>query len=144
MDAAATLLQLQTSGFSVNRDGQDLLISPAEKITPELAGTIKAHKVELLALLDEHAERRRQRVLKLIWSNPRLQYAVYSDDATTDPVMVAVAIRKSTDRVISLEVAIPKARYDGMALLGLVEKWGSTKGPELAVIPGGKLEPEAA
>jgi hypothetical protein len=68
---------------------------------------------------------------------PRLGYAVYADAATTDPVLLAVAIRKD-NRVVSLEVAIPKARYDGMALLELVEKWGSTDGPELAVIRGSK------
>jgi hypothetical protein len=51
--------------------------------------------------------------------------------------MLAVALRQD-DRVVTLEVAIPKAKYDGIALLELVENWGRGRGPELAVIEGGK------
>jgi len=83
--------------------------------------------------LPTDVEKRRQRVLQLVWSNPALKYAVHSDDATADPVMLAVAIRRD-DSAVSFEVAIPKAKYDGMALLEMVEKSRGTQGPELAVI----------
>lgn len=92
-------------------------------------------------LANAKAEARRQRVLYLAWNNPDKKYAIHSDDASTDPVMLAVAIRQEDGSIVTCEVGIPKAKYDGFAIMEMAT---TGKRPELAVIDGGKEEPVAA
>jgi hypothetical protein len=108
-------------------------VSPDPSLSPQNETAAQADD----ALPDPKAEARRQRVLHLAWSNPDKKYAVHSDDDTTDPVMLAVAIRKDAHSVVTCEVAIPKANYDGFKVMELA----TTGKLELAVIDGGREAP---
>lgn len=77
---------------------------------------IREHKPNLLNEL--HRERRRTEVLALLEASPGTGYAVYVEDASTDPVLVAVGVRN----IATFEMEIPQKYYDGIELLELVEK----------------------
>ena len=77
---------------------------------------IREHKVNILSEL--HRERRRTEVLDLLKASPGTRYAVYVEDASTDPVLVAVGVRN----IATFEMEIPQKYYDGMELLELIEK----------------------
>lgn len=77
---------------------------------------------------------RHQRVEEMLASNPTLKYAVLMDDATTNPVLVTVGIRG----LATFDMEIPKANYDGLALLQILEEHsteettpGNTQKPQL-------------
>jgi hypothetical protein len=61
---------------------------------------------------------RQQRVEGMFAGNPELKYAVLVDDATTDPVLVTVGVR----RIAIFNLEIPRAYYDGVALIELIEQ----------------------
>jgi hypothetical protein len=77
---------------------------------------IREHKPNILNEL--HRQRRRTEVLTLLEASPATRYAVYVEDATTDPVLVAVGVRN----IATFEMEIPQKYYDGMELLELIEK----------------------
>jgi hypothetical protein len=77
---------------------------------------IREHKPNILNEL--HRQRRRTEVLALLEASPDTRYAVYVEDATTDPVLVAVGVRN----IATFEMEIPQKYYDGMELLELIEK----------------------
>jgi hypothetical protein len=77
---------------------------------------IREHKPNILNEL--HRQRRRTEVLALLEASPGTRYAVYVEDATTDPVLVAVGVRN----IATFEMEIPQKYYDGMELLELIEK----------------------
>ena len=82
------------------------------------ADTLERLKSRAGLITDDHeAESRRQRVVAMLADNPALRLAVVCDGAG-DPVPVAVAVRGKE----SCEVLIPRANYDGVKLLCLVEK----------------------
>ena len=68
---------------------------------------------------DRAAEARRKRVLAMLADNPAQRLAVVCD-GDGDPVPVAIAIRGKA----SFEYLIPRARYDGVLLLELIERHG--------------------
>jgi hypothetical protein len=109
-----------------NNDATRLLHAP-----PQKSEELQQQQQDLDALPDPQAEDRRQRVLKMLADNPTVERAVYCQDDSTDPVILTVAVRgKGT-----LEVLIPKARYDGVSIIELTT---TEKRCELAVIEGGK------
>ena len=61
---------------------------------------------------------RHQRVAEMLSDN---KIAVLVEDATTDPVIVTVGIRG----LATFELHIPLARYDGVALLQVVDEYAS-------------------
>lgn len=134
--AASVLAKLESAGIRLRLEAGQIVASPKSAVTNELRGLVRAHKAELLDFLaknelpDPKAEARRQRVLALLDAALGVKYAIFADDDTTDPVIVAVAIRG----IGTCEIEIPKARYDGAKILELVER----KRPELTVIDGGK------
>ncbi|SCY31085.1 hypothetical protein [Nitrosospira sp. Nsp13] len=75
-------------------------------------------------------EGRQQRVLGMLSNNPTLKYAVLVDDATTDPVLLTVGIRE----LATFDMEIPKANYDGIALLQVIEQFSTEANP----LPEGK------
>ena len=77
---------------------------------------IREHKPNILNEL--HRERRRTEVLALLEASPGTRYAVYVEDASTDPVFVAVGVQN----LATFEMEIPQKYYDGMELLELIEK----------------------
>lgn len=72
---------------------------------------------------DRQREARRKKVIAMLESSPGTRYAVLVSDTSTDPVVVAVGIRK----VATFELEIPHKYYDGMALLELIEKQSGEK-----------------
>jgi len=56
---------------------------------------------------------RRNCVVEMLSERPETRYAFVVDDPETDPVIVAAGIRG----IGTCELAIPKARYDGLALM---------------------------
>lgn len=77
---------------------------------------IREYKANILSEL--HRERRRTKVLDLLEASLSTRYAVYVEDASTDPVLVAVGVRN----IATFEMEIPQKYYDGMELLELIEK----------------------
>ena len=77
---------------------------------------IREHKPNILNEL--HRERRRTAVLALLEASPGTRYAVHVEDASTDPVLVAVGVRN----IATFEMEIPQKYYGGMELLELIEK----------------------
>lgn len=71
-----------------------------------------------LPALDPAAEARRQEVISMLAGDPRITYAITSDtEAEPDSVIVALALRGKA----TCELRIPKGKYDGLALLQLIE-----------------------
>ncbi len=80
-------------------------------------------------LPDPAAEARRQRVLEMLAQHPGTRYAVLTDtEADRDAVIVALAIRGAMPDggTVTCELAIPRAKYDGVLLLDLIEKHSGT------------------
>ena len=69
------------------------------------------------SLLSKKQEVRHQKVIDMLESAPGTRYAMYVGDASTDPVIVTVCIRGGA----TFELEIPYEKYDGMALLELIE-----------------------
>ena len=77
--------------------------------------------------LSPAAEARRQRVIAMLADNPGVRYAVLTDtdtdtDTEADAVVLALAIRG----MASCELRIPRAKYDPLLLLHLIERHGAT------------------
>lgn len=105
-------------------EGVLLALSPAgtitatgdEQVVDRWLQTIRDNKPDILREL--RREGRRTKVLAMLGADPNLRYAVHVDDASTDPVVVAVGIRP----VATFELEIPSRYYDALALLELIEK----------------------
>lgn len=54
--AADLLAELDALGIQLEADGEHLRFRPREKVTADLAGRMKAHKAELLAVVAKRAE----------------------------------------------------------------------------------------
>ena len=51
MSAAVLLTKLEAAGLSVRADGAELVLKPADRLTPALLAEVRTHKAELLRLL---------------------------------------------------------------------------------------------
>ena len=60
------------------------------------------------------------RVMDILRDNDKLTYAVVVEDPNTDPVLITIAKRGKTFTTIQLE--IPKDKFDPFTFLELVEK----------------------
>lgn len=122
MTPAAIIQQASADGVNI-----DLSRSGTIKATGDQSAVdrwiplIRDNKPDIVALLSSDA--RRKRVLTMLLDNPGTMYAVEVDDADTDPVIVAVAIRGQA----SFEMTIPAAHYDGLALLEVLEQHSMEK-----------------
>lgn len=105
-------------------DGVSLALSPVGILTAtgdqaavdRWLPAIRNNKPSILCELQR--EHRRAKVLAMLEAAPDTRYAVHVADASTDPVVVAVGIRK----IATFDLEIPYQYYDGMALLELIEK----------------------
>ncbi len=94
----------------------------------EFDGGLSRAEADRLALAadplpDPAAEARRQRVLAMLAERPGIRYAVLTDSqADQEAVLLTLAIRG----VGTCELAIPRAKYDGVLLLDLLERHGGT------------------
>jgi hypothetical protein len=115
-DQAARVLQ-NGAGVELNK--------PNKPPVAANEGVISVFSVPAPALsaVDLATERRRQRVLAMLTEHPTTRYAVLTDiGADPQAVIVTLAIR---DRA-TCELRIPRAKYDGLLLLDLIEKHGAT------------------
>ena len=71
----------------------------------------KRHEVE------SQLEFRLAKVIAMLESAPSIRYAMCAGDVSNDPVIVTVCIRGGA----TFELEIPYEKYDGMALLELIE-----------------------
>jgi len=123
------LSRLSGLGVRLRTESGRLLASPAERVTPDVLHTLRAHKPELLQALateplpDPRSETRRQRVLIMLDAHPTARYALVTDEGA-DPgaVLLTLAIRGQA----TCELRIPRDKYDGTLLLDLIEQHGGT------------------
>lgn len=66
--------------------------------------------------------------MQMLSADPQKKYAVLVQDASSDPVRVTVGIRG----LATFDLEIPRARYDGIALLELIEKHSLEAEPQRA------------
>lgn len=118
MEAAEIIKYLRDRDLTVSlTDDENLELSPAEKITHELIERLRKRKPAIIEELKR--EQRREKVLRMLAENPGTQ-RTFVTDTETDPkhVIVTIAIRGQ----YSFEMLILKHKYDGFALLELIEK----------------------
>ena len=117
MDAAEIIEYLREQNFTVETDGDCLELSPPEKITEELIQRLRKHKPAIIAELKR--EQRRAKVLQMLEDRPEIRRAFVTDsESDPDNVILAMAIRG----VASFEMLIPKDKYDGFAMLEVIQK----------------------
>ena len=95
------------------------------QLTDELRATIREHKAAILAelaandaVVDPDVQRRRNRALAILDEQPEQRVAIVAEAG--DPAHVTVALRG----VAVGELEIPAERYDGFALLALMQRYG--------------------
>jgi len=71
---------------------------------------------------DAAALARRGRLVAMLEAQPAARYAVLTDESAPDAVVVALAIR---DRG-TVELRIPREKWDGVLFLELLERHGGT------------------
>ena len=120
MGAFDLIRELRGAGVIVRVDGEELDVSPAERLTDESIKALKRHKREILALLKN--EESRQKAIGLMNASPDTPRGIYVDDQI-DPenIVLFVAVRLCME---TCELLIPRAKYDPFALLALVERLG--------------------
>lgn len=129
MGAPDVLARLAAEGIRLSPlpDGR-LWVEPAELLTDELRGLIRAHRADLIAAIDAGAVSARSApdswALDVLDAHPDAPYGAHVD-TTTDPVRVVVAIRG----IALCEVLIPRERWDGVRFLELLEKLGGSVDP---------------
>jgi hypothetical protein len=121
----ALLDQFAAEGVQIEAAGGGKLRATG-KLTDATRVLIRAHKPELLAELaandpgvDPAVERRKARVHAMLDADPNRRIAVVAEAG--DPAHVTVAIRGGQIG----ELTVPAERYDGFALLALMEQYGN-------------------
>jgi len=70
---------------------------------------------------------RNERVTEMLETRPGISYAVAVDEQDSDYpgcVVLAVGIRGDAGSAITCDLIVPRERYDGFALLDLIERHG--------------------
>lgn len=95
--------------------GSSNSVTPVTRVTPENDKFVKkSADVE-----ETQRERRREKVLKMLEDDPKIQRAFVTDtEADPQHVILTIAVRG----VASFELLIPKDRYDGFMLLEIIQK----------------------
>ncbi len=131
MTVATLLADLQARGVRFKIAGERLSYdAPQGVMKPSDLEQLRTHKLELLQYVNKDAansddphgdapgESRRQRVLAMLKESPGITYAITSDtEAEQDAVIITLAIRDKG----TCELRIPKERYDGLAILQIIE-----------------------
>lgn len=110
------LEQLAEAGIelSVSEDGNLNFVGDPDAVNSWLP-IIRENKSTLLA------ELRAPRIMQMLAAEPEKKYAVLVQDASSDPVRVTVGIRG----LATFDLEIPRARYDGIALLEVIEQFST-------------------
>lgn len=102
--------------FTLSANGSIQLKGDKSKIDNWLTA-IRNNKPAVMSELQRKL--RRNKVLAMLDSTPDAGYAVHVEDTSTDPIIVAVAIRG----LAAFELEIPQKYYDGLVLLELIENY---------------------
>ncbi len=131
MTPATIIQQAQADGvmLALSPTGSIKAVGNGEAVNRWLP-VIRQHKAELLeelraandgafdTLPEAATEARRHKVLAMLRERPTVRYAVLTDtDSDPDAVIVALAIRGRA----SCELLIPRAKWDGVLFLELLE-----------------------
>jgi tubulysin polyketide synthase-like protein len=139
MSARQLWTDLERAGVTLTAAAGKLRVSaPAGVVTPAMREQLAEARDELLALLaaseasdvspDPRAEFRRQRIVAIFESNPRITRAVVTD-TQSEPGAVVVTIGLRGGAIG--EIVIPAGRYDGLALLALLERYATDPQPAI-------------
>src|SRR5258708_34353892 len=139
MGAPDVLARLSALGVTLSTDGGSLVASPRSALTDEARELIRQHKAELRTALesprDEQpalaagAESRRQIATAMLEARPGVRYALVVDEedpSYPDCVVLGVGIRSDDGTVRTCDLIVPRERYDGFALLDLIERHSGT------------------
>jgi hypothetical protein len=112
--SASILERLAEDGIelSVSEEGDLDIVGDTNAVNSWLP-VIKENKSTILF------ELRGPRILQMLAADPGKKYAVLVQDAISDPVRVTVGIRG----LATFDLEIPLARYDGIALLEVIEQY---------------------
>jgi hypothetical protein len=125
MTPAEIIQDVLIHGGKVAIDRGDLTLTAPQPLPADLLQELRAHKAELINYLhmeaanSDSAERRRIEVLSMLAQEPSVTHAfVTDDDAKVDYVIVTVGI----GGIGTCELRIPREKYDGLAVLKLIEE----------------------
>ena len=113
--------------LSVSEDG-NLKILGDQNMVNSWVDTIRENKSAILNELDTSGKSCQRQILHPLEATPVQQpfnqrssdrYSVIVNDASTDPVLVKVTIKG----LASFDLGIPKAYYDGIALLEVLQSY---------------------
>jgi hypothetical protein len=126
----ARLLEKATSaGILLWIEGDHVRYRGERPALDELLPELRANKPALFAVLSG-IEHRRQKVLAMFQTNPHLALALIADDRSeADAVLVTIGRKGADGCGYTADIAIDRARYDGVQLLELVEKCSGQSWP---------------
>lgn len=130
MNARDVFDEVIAAGGKLWIESGKLKVGAPEPLPDALVDDIRAIKLDLLKLLVEPGEMRRRRVLDMLEANPRLRLAVVTSDDGGDSIIVTVGRRDAFGHGYTADFEIERGRYDGVALLELVEKHSGARWPE--------------
>jgi hypothetical protein len=121
----ALLDQFAAEGVQIEASGEGKLRAVG-KLTDATRALIRVHKSEILAelaandpVVDPGVERRRARALAMLDADPNRRLAVVAEAGNSAHITVAI-------RGVAVgELTIPAERYDGFALLALMQQYGN-------------------
>jgi hypothetical protein len=125
MTPAELIRDIRNLGGQMVIDGNELALTAPQPLPADLLRKLRAHKAELIRYLTMEAansdptERRRLEVLAMLAQEPSLTRAFVTDDmAGAEFVIIAIGIRG----VGTCELRIHKSKYDGLAVLDLIQE----------------------
>lgn len=117
MDAFQVFETLKLDGFHLETDGKFLEVAPADKLSQYLIEIIKTKKHDLIRIIK--AEHRLNKVSQMLNNDLSIKRAVITDvESDAENVIMTIAIRD----VAMFEVFILKSKFDGLAILQILEK----------------------
>lgn len=100
-------------------DDGNIKVAGDQSIIDKWLPLLREYKSGIVDLLK--IELKQQRVREMLTADPNKKYAILVDDAESDPVVVTVGIRG----LATFELHIPLVRYDGIALLQVLDEYAS-------------------
>ncbi|MBN9125700.1 MAG: hypothetical protein BGO99_13830 [Nitrosospira sp. 56-18] len=117
MKAQAIVDTATSDGLTLSIVGDNIKIDGDQEVIKRWIGIIKENKAAILAELKRPVTPHETLTKRDVTLHPR--YTVTVTDATTDPVLVQVTI----DGLATFDLAIPLAKYDGMAIIDAIERY---------------------
>lgn len=120
MNTPEVLVRITAAGVTLAARGGNLVARPRAAVTPEVLELIKAHKQELLAVIESPLI---ARAIEILCARPGDVRAVVGKPQSNGRCLVAVAVRNPDG---SIETRLLDAHIDPFALLELIERHGAT------------------